>query len=412
MEKKSVLHVLLLLLLVSSWGINAQNGFYLTHNQKHVDIPFEYINNFIIITVQVNQTLPLKFIFDSGAEHTILSKSELADILRLDYEREFKVMGADMKTELIAYLARKVHFEINEKAISLKEDILVLKEDYFRFEEFSGIEAHGILSANIFSKFIIKINYQSKVISLYDRAFFKGVGEGFTALPIEVFRNKIYLNTQLEVLKDSIAQVKLLIDTGAGLPLLVFTNTHALLKPPKNAIIGNIGMGLGGFIDGFNGRVAHLKIGDFEQNQIVSQFQALDSINTGEHFNHRNGLIGNTILSRFIIFIDFEKEILWLKPTKNYKRAFEYDKSGLSIIVSGKNLSTILVQHVLPNSPAAEQGFEKGDQIISVGRIPTKLMSLEDILQKLKSKSGKKVRIVLRKDGKRVIKNLILRDLI
>jgi hypothetical protein len=412
MKKNAVLCFLLLFLLVMSKELKAQTGFNLVNNQKHVDIPFEYVNNFILITIQVNHTLPLKFIFDSGAEHSILSKRELANILKLDFEREFRVMGSDLKTELVAYLARKVHLEIDEKAISLKEDILVLEEDYFRFEEFSGIEAHGILAANIFSKFIIKINYQTKTISLYDRAFFKGVGEDFSPIPIEVFRNKIYLNTQLQVLRDSVANVKLLIDTGAGLPLLLFTNTHAQLRPPQNAIAGNIGMGLGGFLEGFNGRIQQLKIGGFEQNQVVSQFQYLDTLNIGEHINHRNGLIGNLILSRFIVYIDYEKELIWLKPTKYYSKDFDFDRSGLSIIVSGKNLNSFLIQHILPKSPADEIGIKKGDKIMSIGFLSTRLLKLEDILQKLQKKSGKKIRIVIKRDGKRMVKHLVLRDLI
>jgi hypothetical protein len=131
MLRNAILCFFLLFLLVRSEGLEAQNGFYLTGNKKQVDIPFEYTNDFIILTVEVNQSLPLKFIFDSGAEHSILCKRDLADLLHLDFEREFRVMGSDLKTELVAYLARRVHFEINEKAVSVKEDILVLEEDYF-----------------------------------------------------------------------------------------------------------------------------------------------------------------------------------------------------------------------------------------------------------------------------------------
>jgi PDZ domain len=412
MLRNAILCFFLLFLLVRSEGLEAQNGFYLTGNKKQVDIPFEYTNDFIILTVEVNQSLPLKFIFDSGAEHSILCKRDLADLLHLDFEREFRVMGSDLKTELVAYLARRVHFEINEKAVSVKEDILVLEEDYFRFEEFAGVNVHGILAANIFSKFIFKINYQTKILTLYEREHFKGVDDSFSALPLEVFRNKLYLNTKLQVLRDSVVDVKLLIDTGAGLPLLIFTNTHPQLHPPENALAGHIGMGLGGFLEGFNGRIHKLKIGDFEQKQIVAQFQLLDSMINVEHINQRNGLIGNALLNRFVVYFDYEKEKIWLKPNKYYKKEYDFDRSGLTLIVAGKTLATFLVQFVLPNSPAAALGIQKGDTIVSVGHLPSHLMSLEDVLRKLKRKPGKKIRVVIKRDGKRMVKNIILRDLL
>jgi hypothetical protein len=412
MLRNAILCFFLLFLLVKSEWVEAQNGFYLAGNKKSVDIPFEYVNDFIILTIEVNQTLPLKFIFDSGAEHTILSKRDLADILHLDFEREFRVMGSDLKTELVAYLARRVHFDLSEKAVSLKEDILVLEEDYFRFEEFAGINVHGILAASVFSKFIFKINYQTKILTLYDREYFKGVNDEFNAIPIEIFRNKMYLNTQLQVLRDSVVNVKLLIDTGAGLPLLIFTNTHPQLHPPENALAGHIGMGLGGFLEGYNGRIHNLKIGDFEQKQVVAQFQLLDSTINVEHINHRNGLIGNVLLNRFIVFFDYEKEKIWLKPNKYYKREYDFDRSGLTLIVSGRTLSTFLVQHVMPNSPASVLGIQKGDAIVSVGYLPSNLLSLEDVIRKLRRKSGKKIRVVVKRDGKRMVKNIVLRDLL
>ena len=76
------LTILLLLLCVWYTG-NAQTGFYLTNGKKRADIPFEFVNNFIVITLNFNGKLPLRFIYDTGAEHTILNKREIGDFLGL-----------------------------------------------------------------------------------------------------------------------------------------------------------------------------------------------------------------------------------------------------------------------------------------------------------------------------------------
>ncbi len=390
----------------------AQGGFFIQPGQRQVDIPFEYVNNFIILNIRFNNFFPLKFIFDTGAEHTILSKREISDLMRVPYEREFRVTGSDLKTELIAYLARQIRFDIPEKIFAPHEDILVLQEDYFRFEEYAGVDVHGILSANAFSRYIIRINYDRKVMTLYDRETFKLRESGFIEMPMEVYRNKIYLTTRLHIQPDSIATVKLLIDTGAGLPLLLFSNTHPLVHPPANAVSTNIGMGLGGYLEGFTGRVYKLELGDFAEENIVTYFQTLDSAFNMEYLHGRNGLLGNTLLGRFNVILDYQNGKMWLKPARNFKQAFVYDRSGLNVIASGPGFNNFIVQSIVEHSPASEADFRKGDEIVRIGLTPSVLLSLTDVQRIMQKKPGKKIKIVVKRDGKRLKKKIILRDLI
>lgn len=409
---KTVCLLFLLTSLVESPAV-AQGGFFIKDGQRQVEIPFEYTNNFIIITVLFNGVFPLKFIFDTGAEHTILSKREVSDVLRVTYEREFRVTGSDLKTELIAYLARQIRFDIPDKVTAPREDILVLQDDYFRFEEYAGVNVHGILSANAFSRYVIRINYDRKVITLYDRESYKLREQGFVALPLEIYRNKLYLRTAMFVQQDSMVAVKLLIDTGAGLPLLLFSNTHEMLHAPENALPTNIGMGLGGYLEGFTGRVAKLNLGDFSENNIVSYFQTIDStLINSEYLNGRNGLIGNTLLGRFTVIIDYQNAKIWLKPSRNFKKEFVYDRSGINLIASGAGFRTFNVQSVLPGSPAEEADIRRGDVIVRVGLAPAALLSLGDLQRIFQKKPGKKITVVIKRNGKRMKKKIVLRDLI
>ena len=407
-----ILPFLLLFIAARAIPCRAQSGFYLYSGQKQVDIPFEYTNNFIILTLKFNNSVALKFILDTGAEHTILSKREITDLLRVPYEREFRVTGSDLKTELIAYLVRNIRFDIPDKVLAPRQDVLVLQEDYFRFEEYSGVLVHGILSAHAFSKFIVKINYQTRTLTLYDRATFKLRESGYVEVPVELFRNKMYLNTTLQVRSDSTVPVKLLLDTGAGLPLLLFANTHALLRAPDNAISTNIGMGLGGYLEGFTGRVHSFDFGPFSQKSVVTYFQTLDTTQKIDHLNQRNGLIGNAILERFQIILDYQNTRMWLKPAKNYREAFVYDRSGLNMIASGLQLNTFTVQSVLPKSPAAEADLREGDVVLRVGARPANLMTLADLQRVLQKKPGKQVKMLVLRNDKRLKKTFVLRDLI
>lgn len=378
-----------------------------------MDIPFEYVNNFIILTVLFNQSIPLKMIFDTGAEYTILSKRQVSDLLNIQYEREFRLMGSDLKTELVAYLARNIRLEaMGMPFVAAREDILVLQEDYFRFEEYAGVNVHGILSAQTFSRYIFRINYQKKIITLYDREDFKLPESGFKQLPVEIYRNKMYMSTQVAFSSDTMNTVKLLMDTGAALPLLCFTNTDARIRPPRKSIVSNIGMGLGGYLEGYIGRSSQLRLGEFTQNNLVTYFQELDSSRNQAHLNNRNGLIGNTVLNHFQVIFDYLGSTIWLKPARNYQKHYVFDRSGLILIAGGRALNRFTIQAVVPDSPAAEQGFLPGDRIVRVGITPVALLSLTDLQHVFQKRVGKKITVIVRRDGKKIKKSIRLRDLI
>lgn len=404
---------LLLLLLCCSKPAHGQSGFLMPPGMKQLDIPFEYVNNFIIVTLVFNRTIPIKMIFDTGAEHTILSKRELSDLLGVKYEREFRLKGADLKTELIAYLARNIRLEAQGLPfVAADEDILVLQEDYFRFEEYAGVNVHGILAAQTFSRYIFRINYQRRIITIYDRDEFVLPEAGFQQLPIEVFRNKIYLKTKADFRTDTTIGVKLLMDTGAALPLLFFSNTDPLIHPPPNAISSNIGMGLGGYLEGYIGRTPKMYLGNFQQQGVVTYFQELDTTLDLTYLNKRNGLVGNMFLNRFQVVVDYYESYIWLKPSRNYKQKYVFDRSGLNVIASGTTLNQFNVQSVIPNSPASEADIRPGDRIVRLGITPAGFLGLADIMHYFQKRPGKKVCLVLKRDGKRVKKRFRLRDLI
>lgn len=405
--------ILLFLTFCCIFRAPAQSGFSMPPGIKQMDIPFEYVNNFIILTVLFNKTIQLKMIFDTGAEHTILSKREISDVMQVPYEREFRLMGADLKTELIAYLARQIRLETPILPfVAPREDILVLQEDYFRFEEYAGVKVHGILSGQAFARYIFKINYQKRIITLYDREGFVLPDAGYKPVPVEVFRNKLYINTQVAFRSGDSTTVKLLLDTGAALPLLFFSNTDSLVHPPENAITSNIGMGLGGYLEGFVGRTPTLHIGDFKQEGIVTYFQQLDTAQDLSYLNKRNGLVGNMLLNSFYVLIDYYGATIWLKPSYNYKKHYLYDRSGLNIIAGGISLNRFTVQGVIANSPASEAGILPGDRITWVNALPVGLLGLSELQHCFQKRVGKKVKVVLRRDGKRIKKTIRLRDLI
>lgn len=386
-------------------------GFRLAKNLPKVVVPFTFQNNLIVVDLIFDDVFPLKFIFDTGSENTILLKKEFTDILDISYDREFKVLGADLESELVAYLIRNVNMDLpNLRGPNL--DMLVLKEDYFQFEAYTGLKIHGILGMDLFKTFTVEIDYQKQKLIFHRIENFKVPSKKFKALNTEIHRNKPYFTAQAKVSNDTVANVKLLLDTGASLSLLLHNNSNKGIHLPEKMIPGKIGNGLGGYIQGFIGRISQLSFGDYQFNSVITNFQEIDtSSNNKIHFD-RNGILGNEILSRFRVIFDFARAKVYLRPIKNYNKYFKYDKSGLSLIASGKKLGKFIVKDIVPNSPAAEAGVQKGDILININLTPTNFYDLKRITKIFQKRTNKRIRLIMLRNGERKLFRFRLRDLI
>ena len=390
----------------------AQTGFVFSEHKSRVDIPFDFSNNFMLIHLRLNRLLPVTFLFDTGAESSILTRRELSDFLQVSYARRFKLQGADLGDTLVAYLTRDVRVDLTDQVGAPSEDLLVLEEDYFRFEQYTGVPVYGILSAVPMSGYLIEINYARQRLRLHRPDMYAPAAHGFTAIPIEMHRNKPYAVFNIAVVPDSTVLVKLLLDTGATLPLLLFHNTHPLLLPPSHTVPSQIAMGIGGYLEGYTGRVARVDIGAFTQENVVAYFQEIDSLHRVENLHGRHGLIGNLFFRHFKVIFDYPNQILWLKPAKNYADGYAFDRSGMYLMSTGEPDGVLLVQYVVPGSPAQEAGIRRGDQLLTAGALPGKPENLAAINLKLQKKAGKKIRLRLLRDGQVMEQNIVLRNLL
>lgn len=383
----------------------------LLKGKTSVTIPFEFQNNFIILDVVFNDILPLKFIFDTGAEHTILTKREFADALNVDYSKRFNIIGVDRQDELYANIANNINLRFNDIAFD-RQNILVLEEDYLGFEKYAGTAIHGIIGGQLFRQFIIRIDYKNKTLTLQNFNEFKAPTKKYQSLPLQIFKNKPYITVSAKLDKDHTIPLKLLIDTGAGLTLLLHEDTNEAIELPTNVIPGNLGSGLGGLLSGYLGRVDQLRIEELYFNNLLTYFQKVDGNYNIEHLNERNGILGNVLLSRFYIILDYVRGTIYLKPIKKYNKALQFDKSGLAIFASGKNFNTFSINHVMKNSPADFAGLQKGDIIKRLNGLSTRLLDLQAIISKLQKKEGKKIKLLIERDGKKIKKEFQLKNLI
>jgi hypothetical protein len=381
-----------------------------------VELPFEYENHFIIVQLVLNDILPLRFIFDTGAENTVLMDRTISDLIAVNYQRKVTIYGSDLRTKLTAHVAAGITFEFNDQLRIANQTMLVLEEDYFRFDIFAGIQIHGILGADLLRRFVVKIDYQRRKITLQDPSRFRPPrSDTYKKIPVDFARHKPYLTLPGDLFDYQEQQLKLLMDTGASLSLLLYTNRQdSLANLPDNLIPANIGMGLGGQLDGFVGRTARVQLGDYTLQNVITNFQDVSPLLEVDStfLNDRHGIVGNKILERFTLVIDYIREDIYLRSNRRFSERFVYDRSGLGLAAGGNNFVRYIVINLIPNSPAAESGIFIGDEIKRINGMPTFMLDMEDIIRRLQRRPGKKIKLVIDRKGTKIKRQFRLRDLI
>ncbi len=397
--------------LLAATNLQSQNlGFSLNDGKKKVQIPIEVYNNLVVIPVVLNDALPLKFILDTGVRTTILTQKTFSDILNLTYTRKYTISGPGETKLVDAYVTNNVSIDL--PGVSGRgHAMLVLAEDYLELRNYLGTDVHGILGYELFSRFIIEIDYQKKLLTLMTPDRFHKRSK-FQTIPMVIEDTKPYIVVPLVLHDGTALEAKLLMDSGASHGLMLEPASDPRIKVPELTVSSLLGRGLGGEIHGKVGRIKSLKLGTHKLEHVVANFpdpnSYTDSLKTGNIF--RNGAIGGEIMSRFTIIFNFPKEKVYVKKNSAFKNEFYYNLSGITVKAKGSALNIFEVTEVREKSASHRGGILPGDQILSVNGIASKNLDLNSVNGLFNSKPGKKVKIEISRQGEKMKKEILLQD--
>ncbi len=384
-------------------------GFRLTNKRaKRVAIPFELHSNLIVVPVKVNDGEELKFIVDTGVRTAILTNQIYVDGVPSKNDRVISLMGAGNAGQVTAYVSNGISLDL-PGASADGNAMLVLKEDYLMLDSHLGTRVHGILGYEIFSRFVVEIDYINHHIILHKPEHFKP-RRSYKAVPITVEDTKPYLNhVKFKVNDTTYIDLKLMIDTGASHSLLLNTASHPQLKVPDKHLSGYLGRGLSGEIYGHMGRVPELKINKYALEGIIASFPEENDL-TKEltaRFNN-NGNIGGSVLKRFRVIFDYANEMMYIKRNRLFKKDFEYNMSGMDLIAVGALLETYIVSKIADDSPAQRAGIQEGDTILSVNGAIFPELTLATYSNLVSSRSGRKITVRIMRNGRTMKKKFRL----
>jgi hypothetical protein len=105
------------------------------------------------------------------------------------------------------------------------------------------------------------------------------------------------------------------------------------------------------------------------------------------------GLIGNDLLRRFNIILNYKKREIHIIPNRSFKEVFDYAYTGLGVYyVDGK----VIVEDVVKGSPGEEGGFIPGDVILGINNnYSNNIQVYKSMMQNL----GDKLKFVILRNG-------------
>lgn len=333
----------------------------------------------------------LNFILDTGSGGISLDSSTCTRM-------NIKTEPSDRTIRGIAGI-RNVRFVYNQKLHlpGLTLDSLNFHvNDYEILTAAYGERIDGIIGYSFFSRYIVKINYDSSRIQVFTKGSMKYPRGGFLLRPV-----LSTLPIQAARVEDSREiNSRFYFDTGAGLCLLLsedFVDDSTVLRPKVKPVLTQ-GEGLGGKMEMKLTTIKEFKLGPYRFKKVPT-YIFNDTFNVTA-YPYLGGLIGNDILRRFNVTINYDRRDIYLLPNTRYRDPFDYSYTGLGIY---KIDTEIIVVDIMKGSPAEKAGFKPGDVILAMNSNFSRNIQLyKGMLQNV----GEKIKILLLRDGSPVMLTL------
>lgn len=334
--------------------------------------PFQLINNHIYAEAKVNGKGPYTFIFDTGGLNLVSPAT--AEALGLKSEGSMDGRGAGTGT-IKAGFTRVKQLTLGKASV---DDQLFIVMDLNAMKNIEGIPMPGMVGFETFRRFVTRIDYGAKTITLIDPAKFDAKDAG-TPVPF-------VLNDRVPEVHGSFEGIPAVfdIDTGARDALTLngpFAKEHDVIAKHPGGFTTVTGWGVGGPSTGYVLRAGSVKLGPVEVQNIVADVndQKAGAFAGSEY----SGNVGGGTLKRFVVTFDYHNKIMYLKPVAGPVADIDtYDRAGMWFNESPQGFEIVAVTK---GSPAEAAGLEKADVITAVDGKPAKEIKLYDLRRRLRN---------------------------
>lgn len=347
--------------------------------QKPHTIGIELYRNLVFLPVRVNGSEPLTFVLDTGAGLSVLNETRAVEVGIQLQDADFDKLASGEHTQRVPTVGG-LTLEVDGVRIHPKDVAIIPLGE---MESYLGHRVDGVLGADLFRAFVTEIDYSGHRLILHDSADYQYSGPG-AIVPTINFSGVPFVRATIYPLGMDPIRGRFLVDTGSVGALVLgagLVQRHGLVDG-KQDFLERTSYGVGGESKKLVGRIEELRIGPFSLNQLVTEFsQATGGVLGGIA---GIGIIGNEILQRFRLIVDYRRSRMILEPNSDLEKPFETDMTGLLLISEGPNWEQIRIERVFEDSPAARSGLRAGDLILAIDDRTAGQFTVETLMQLFK----------------------------
>jgi hypothetical protein len=378
------------------------SDFTIAAGKTRTTLPFDLIDNRIVIDVKLNGKGPFRFIFDSGANAVVAP--EVVRQLGLKVEN-LQTGGGGVGEQLVERGEANIS-QVEVGDIQLPAEVFGVISFTDTKYVFGANRIDGIIGFPLFKRLVVHVDYVRRQLTFTQSANFAYEGRGGVVVPLDFDRHLPLAKGEL----DGVPGI-FVIDTGARSALILygpFVEQNNLRAKYKASFEGITGWGIGGPVRSQIVRVKTLKLGAAEVRNLIARLSLQKS---GALTNaNRAALVGPDVLKQFTTIFDYSRRQLILEKNNLYGVIDSYDRSGMWFGHVGDHYEVI---DVIAGGPAAEAGIRVGDQILEIDGQRTAQLDLPTVRLRFRSDPPKKsVRLMVEREGHRREVTLILRDLV
>ena len=279
-------------------------------------IPLEIDNNIILMRVSVNGSQPLRFIFDTGASFSAIDAPRAAQLgLKMQGQVSANATGGEIEASTI----ERVELSAQGAKVS---DLTIAS---ISFPKPPGFEFDGIVGCDFIKHFVIQIDYQNKVMDLFDPRSYSYRGKG-AVIPL-IFKPG---DTPLALVRILLARppalaANLEVDTGGDGTFIInspFVAKHKLIEAVAKTNDAT-NRGAGGEQRVIFGRVREVHLGRIVLRNVPV---ALSQDTEGAGASTANdGLIGGEVFRRFKVVLDLSRKRMILERNSSFNDPYHFE---------------------------------------------------------------------------------------
>ncbi|MBV8600919.1 MAG: aspartyl protease family protein, partial [Candidatus Eremiobacteraeota bacterium] len=298
----------------------------------------------------------------------------------------------------------------NTRVASLKIGNLELRDQTFRVFSLPAALTGGdarpveaIVGRELLARYATRIDYDARTLTFWPLDGFAYAG---SASPIP-FQSR-HGTPEVRATIDGVGGL-FQIDTGSAASVVLtapFVAANDLRHAYRLAGHTIVGRGVGGYTRADLARGKLLKIGDVEVSDPVLD---LSTDRAGVFASSAiAGNIGNDVLSRFTLTLDYRRRVLYLEPDAEIGTPAPPNRAGMYAQNDDRRFYNVV--DVVENGPAYEAGVRAGDRIVAIGGVPAASVPASAFWQLVHGPPGSAMRVTVERDGTDQTLTILLRE--